>query len=195
MDELILAVGQAKAFVDNGLCRIGKDLRPDSAAGQLLSGGASRSVVLGDSIAQLCRQDHASEALPLLRELAEVAVTMRWAAGAADPDSAAAEVLKDIETAGWDGRWDAARFRERAEAAGAAGDEAELVLGSCPVFVLAGRSVTPWSHVYEGNRRPGMEAERVMRSAVHWMGHVLKAMETRWPGSFPGAQSMWEKSA
>ncbi|MDE2293345.1 MAG: hypothetical protein KGL53_14785, partial [Elusimicrobia bacterium] len=79
--ELAQRVGRAKAVIDSGLCRVGPRLGRDDAQAAVLTGGASRALALSDAVVGLCGRDHPLEALPLVRQLAETAVELRWTAG------------------------------------------------------------------------------------------------------------------
>jgi len=101
VEDLIQRVGQAKAFIDNGLCRVGPKLNPGHKTAALLTGGASRSLALSDAIVRLCRHDHPTEALPVLRQLVEVAITLRWAAAGEGGSERAKAVLEETAAAHW----------------------------------------------------------------------------------------------
>lgn len=190
-DELVRRIAQAKAFIDNGLCRVGPGLDREGRIEALMTGGASRALALADAVVQLCRQSHPNEALPLLRQLGEIAAGLRWAA-AADGEARARELLAEAGSARWQDLWDGERLRRRAREGGMPAADVEDVLGLAADFVRGNSAVAPWSHLFEQNRRPGVDTARALGLAARLMGHVLKALDARWPGSFPGAEAMWE---
>ena len=211
LDELMRRVGQAKAIVDSGMCRVGPRLDPARSSDGWLSGAASRALGLSDAVVALCRHGRPNEALPVLRQLAETAAAMRWLAaalpsneeekggqarrgagsGAGDPERRAASLSAELREARWDRLWEQDRFLSRAREAGVPAAEAQETLALASQFACGGSSSAPLSHVFAGNQAPGADAGRVLRLAVRWLGHALQALETRWPGSFPGAETLW----
>ncbi len=206
--DFIQLIGQAKAYIDNGLCRVGQKLKPVRVSEAFLTGGASRSLALADSVVQLCRHDHPTEALPVLRQLAETVVAMRWSVAPIakkesklSPDEAAEEcnrrakkVFQDCEAADWEKLWPAERLAARARDAGFPQRDVDGVLGGAVDFALGNSTVAPWSHIFEQNQRSGVEAQAVLGLAVRLMGHCIRALDEKWPGDFPGSEAMWEDS-
>lgn len=187
LPELEQRVGRAKAVIDNGLCRVGPRLDSRDAQAAALTGAASRAIALADAVVRLCLGDHPAEALPLLRQLAETAVDLRWTA----EDPARAPALPgEREPARWDGLWDDERLCARAREAGMAGDDVSAVLGLAEDFAAGNRAGAPWSHIFPANGRPAPEPGRVLALAARFMGHVLAGLDARWPGIFPGAEEL-----
>lgn len=187
--DLIRLVGQAKAYIDKGLCRIGPKFEAADAASAFLAAGASRSLALTDAAAGLCRANRPAEALPLLRHLAETAVAMNWVVG---DTSRAEEAEKDLHVKDWQNLWSSERLLKRAKEAGIDAADLKRILESAADFVRSGLEGGPWTHVFEKNKHAAVEVAAVLRLVVRMMGHVLQALETRWPKSFPGAEEMWE---
>ena len=185
--ELIQMIGQAKAYIDNGLCRVGPKLDPQDAASAVLAGGASRALALADAVAALCRQNRPAEALPILRHLAETAVRMNWVA---NDTSRAEEALKDLEAERWELLWPTDRLLKRAEEAGMKAEDLKNVVQTAASYARNGLQSAPWTHAFERNK-PASGGERALELAVRLMGHVLAALDRRWPESFPGKEAMW----
>jgi hypothetical protein len=191
IDEKIRRIGQAKAFIDNGLCRVGPKLDKEDCAAGLMAGGASRVLGLADAVAHLSRQDSPAEALPILRQLADTAVNMRWlSCDEAARSERAAQWQAELEGAQWETLWSATKLAERAQVAGCS-EAAASVVGLAKDFTLGNRTIAPWSHVFSINQHAAPGGEQVLAVAVELMGHVLTALETTWPQSFPGAEAMW----
>lgn len=190
MEDLIRRIGQVKALMDNGMCRVGPRLNKSGRADALFTGNASRSVGLADAVVQLCRQDHPNEALPLLRHLADTVTAMAWVAAAPDPEARAGEVLGELAGPGGGEAWPAETLRERARQAGLPEGEVEDVLAAGREFPRTGRSALPWSHLFPENQHRGPDSGRVLGRAVRWMGRALKALDGRWPGIFPGGDEI-----
>jgi hypothetical protein len=191
MDELIRKIGLAKIVIDNGMCRVGPGLAPGSAVDAQMVMGAGRAIVLSDAVVALCRQGRTNEALPLLRQLAEDAIGMRWLAADADEEKAKA-LSKEREEAAWGTLWPEERFLLRAEACGLS-REAAAVIDLCREFVLGGATTLPWAHVFAEAQRESMKPGSVLGPTALLMGHVLAALDGRWPGAFPGADQVWER--
>ncbi|HAH07600.1 MAG TPA: hypothetical protein DCM05_13950 [Elusimicrobia bacterium] len=191
MDELIRKIALAKVLIDNGMCRVGQRLDPRSAVDAQLSTAAGRAIVLSDAVGALCRQGRPNEALPLLRQLTEEAAAMRWLAEGAGEEGAAA-LAKEREEATWDALWPEARLRRRAEAGGLS-EEVSSVIGLCREFSLGGPVTLPWAHVFPGAQREPLKPGAALEPAVRMMGHVLNALDRRWPGEFPGAEQVWAR--
>lgn len=181
MQELIRRIGRARPTIDNGMLRIGPRLDKSSRLDALLTGAASRALSLADAVVQLCRQDHANEALPVLRQLAEVAVAVRGTRS----EEAAAGLLALWETPRWELLWPAEGFGPRAREAGLPEDESVRIETLCRDFTRANRAVIPWSHVFEENRHPGSDAATVLGLTASMLAQVLRGMHARWPDAFP----------
>lgn len=193
MQETIETIGRAKALIDAGMCRVGPGLVPTERGDALLAGGAGRALALADCVTRLCRHDHPGEALVLLRQLAETAVLLRWLRPAQEGGARRVEeAVSEGREPEWDGLWSSDRFRARAREAGVREEEVESILRLCADFARGGSTGAPWSHVFAENHHRPVEAERVLRLAARMMGHVLKALDTRWPGSFPAGDASWE---
>lgn len=185
MQELIQRVGRAKAFIDNGMCRVGPGMDESSVGDALLVRGAGRAIVLADAIVALCRQDHPEEALAVLRQLAETAVSLRWLA--AMPEQRAPSLESDLRSVRWENLWEEERFLTRAREAGLEA-EAKETLSYCIHFVRGGRVTLPWGHRFGPKQDAELHVEEVLRRAGAWLNLVLKALDARWPGFFPGAE-------
>lgn len=199
MEDLIQRVGKAKAFIDNGMCRVGPKLDKDRKGDALLSAASSRAISLADAVLQLCRHGHANEALPLLRHLAEAAVWMRWLASSGEADLAdgrARRLAEELRTPQWEGLWSAPRLRQRLREAqmSDAEAEAEVLINACYDFVHGNAAVVPWNHVFSETQHAGARPEDVLRLTAFWMSHAVKALDARWPGQFPGAEQIWPPS-
>ncbi|MBI2362603.1 MAG: hypothetical protein HYV15_04395 [Elusimicrobia bacterium] len=186
-EELAQAVGRAKALIDNGLCRVGPRLDRGDAQAAVLTGAASRALALSDAAVRLCSGDHAAEALPLLRQLCETAVELRWTAGDA---ARAVGALAALESPRWQTLWDDAILRSRAGEAGVPEGDVSAVLGLAADFTGSNRAGAPWSHIFPASGRRAPEAARVLALTARFMGHALAGLEARWPGNFPGAEEL-----
>jgi len=194
MEGLIKRVGLAKVILDNGMCRVGPLLDAASAVDQQLVRRAGRAVQLADAVVALCRQGHANEALPVLRQLCETAASMAWlsaglAAGGRAGAARAEELAREWEEPKWSQLWPEERLLRRAREGGLA-LEAYGVLSLCREFVLGDNLTLPWAHRFGWSRREGLRPRTVLEHAASAMGHVLRAMEQRWPGAFPGAEKI-----
>lgn len=187
IDELERRIGMAKAVIDNGFCRVGPRLDRADLQGAALTGGASRALGLADAVVGLCRRDHPAEAAVLVRQLAETAADVAWAARDASRAEAA---LSGLEAARWDALFDEARWRARASEAGIPEADVAAVAALAADFLAGNRAVAPWSHIYPQNSRPAPDPVRVMALTARLMGRVLAALEARWPGTFPGAEEL-----
>jgi hypothetical protein len=192
IEEYTRRIMQAKAYIDNGLCRVGPGMKAERRPEAVLTGIASRCLALADSVVQLCRQDNPNEALPILRQLAQSAADMGWAS-AEDSDARAQILLKERAEITWETLWPHERFRLRAQAAGMSAEDISDITSRAVDFLAANAKTAPWSHIFEENQKEGAAAEFVLRYAARMMGFCLKALDAKWPGSFPGSEAMWEK--
>ena len=193
MKELIALTGTAKARVDAGFSRVGRKLSASDAAEKALMILAARAIAQGNAVMALAERGLANEALPILRGLAEMALTMRWIS---EKDSAAraAEAMKELHDPDWETHWPSARLRERAAAYGVPEASVKVVLDSAADFARGSAQGLPWGHVFAESTRPGRGAEEVLTAAAILLGHALKSLDARWPGEFPGADEMWERA-
>lgn len=189
MSELLKVVGLAKVRADAGFSRVGRRLSASDPADRALMTLAARALSCGNALALLCREGHANEAAPLLRAVAEAALTMRWVS-AADSAVRAARVLEESDSPSWDGLWKDGRARERAEAFGVPAWAVEEAVGSAPAFARGNAQGLPWGHVFADGAPAPRAAEGALAAAAVWLALTLEALDRRWPGEFPGAAEM-----
>jgi hypothetical protein len=192
-EEYIRRIMQAKAYIDNGLCRVGPSLKPTQKIEAVLAGGASRCLALGDSVVQLCRQDNPNEALPIVRQLAETVASMGWATAGESPESRALEILEARTSVTWESLWSEESFKERAIAAGMTPEDISDISDKARDFLAANAKTAPWSHIFEENQSAGADSEFILKFTARMMGFCLKTLDGKWPESFPGAEAMWAK--
>jgi hypothetical protein len=190
IEALIRHIGQVKARMDNGMCRVGTGLDKNRRTDALLTGDASRCVGLADAVVQLCRQEHPSEALPVLRHLADIVTEMAWVLAARDPETRACEAFDEAGRSCAGLAWPPELLLERARLAGLPASEPEELLGAAREFARCGRSALPWSHLFSENQSRSQDSAAVLRMTVRWMARALKALDARWPGSFPGGDEL-----
>ena len=190
MKDMIALTGLAKTRVDAGFSRVGRKLSPNDPADRALMIMAARAIAQANAVMVLSERGLANEALPILRGLAEVCLTMRWVA---EKESTARAVgaLAELQDPDWETHWPSARLRERGEAYAVPSEAIEAVLGAVADFARGSAQGLPWGHVFAEATRPGRRAEEVLPAAAIFLGHALKALDSRWPGEFPGAEEMW----
>ena len=191
MKDLLAAVGLAKVRVDAGFSRVGRSLSAADPADRVLMTLAARAVSAANALMVLCREGHSNEALPLLRAVAEYALSMRWVS--ADPPARAAAVEAELSAASWEGLWPEARARERAESFGVPAWAAAATFGSAADFARGNAAGLPWGHVFSAAQLSGRGADDVLAAAAVWLALALEALDRRWPGEFPGAPEMRDR--
>lgn len=191
MKDYVKLIGMGKACIDQGFSRVGRSLAADNPAQKVLTRLASRSIALANAVALLSLNNHANEALPLLRSLFEVSLHMRWIA-ACEPETRAKQYLAEHENPDWESLWPSGRLRDRARALGYPEDLAEKILSSCRDHLEANAAGVPWGHVFAQDKtQAGMSPEDLMLTTALVMGHVVKALDLQW-GQFAGAEEMWQ---
>jgi hypothetical protein len=189
MNELLKTVGIAKTRVDAGFSRVGRRLNAADPADRALMTLAARAVSSGNALMILCREGQPNEALPLLRAVAEFALTMRWIV-VADAPSRARAALAELEAPKWEGAWPQARAQERADGFGVPAWAAAATFTTAPDFARGNAQGLPWGHVFSEGLLTGRKAEEVLAAAALWLALALEALDRRWPGDFPGAAEM-----
>ncbi|MEK7390346.1 MAG: DUF5677 domain-containing protein [Elusimicrobiota bacterium] len=190
MKEMIALTGLAKTKVDAGFSRVGRRMSASDPNDQALMIMAARAIAQANAVMVLCERGLANEALPILRGLAEMCLMMRWVAEK-DSTARALAALAELRDPDWETHWPSGRLRERAEAYEVPGSAVGAVLSSVVDFARGSAQGLPWGHVFVDATRPGRRAEDVLPAASIFLGHALKALDTRWPGEFPGAEEMW----
>ncbi|MEK7234531.1 MAG: DUF5677 domain-containing protein [Elusimicrobiota bacterium] len=190
MKDMIALTGLAKTRVDAGFSRVGRRLSASDPVDRALMIMAARVIAQANAIMVLSERGLANEALPILRGLAEVCLTMRWIAEK-DLGERAVAALLEFQDTDWETHWPSARLRERAEAYSVPGEALEVVLGSAVDFACGSALGLPWGHVFAEATRSGRRAGEVLPATAVFLGHALKALDGRWPGEFPGAEEMW----
>jgi hypothetical protein len=185
-------LGLAKSRIDNGFSQVGKKLSASDSAHRALMLLASRSVAVSNAMMLLCTNNHANEALPLLRSLLHLGVEARWIAER-DAAARADDFFARHKDAQWGRAWDPAELGERMKALGFQTDLAERAALSCYDHHHANAQGLPWGHVFSENACKGVTGEECLRAAAAIMGHVVKALDLHWPEKFPGAEQFWEK--
>jgi len=192
MKELLACVGLAKVRVDAGFSRVGRRLSATDPADRVLMTLAARAVSSGNALMVLCRDGHGNESLPLLRAVAECALSMRWVS--ADAAGRAEAVWAELAAARWETLWPEARARESAQSFGVPTWAADAALGSAQDFARGNAAGLPWGHVFSDSQLPGRKPEEVLAAAAVWLSLALEALDRRWPGEFPGASEMRDRA-
>ncbi len=172
-------IGAAKAALDRGFSRIGKDLDPGDPVHLALAARASGAIGLSNSAALVVRQGLVAEAAVLVDRLLELSVEARWVAAGESRRRAF-----ELAQAG-------ASLWPRAELAGLMGSlgfPGELVAALGPLWdtrAHGGAGHIPWGHRFDAGRKPGLAGEDLLHIAALAMGQVLMALDSTWGGLFP----------
>ena len=190
MSARVALVGLAKTRLDAGFSRVGRTIKSPEPADRLLMTLAARAALGANAVMALCERGLANESLPILRGLAEQCLQMRWLV---EKDTAARAVALAAELASpeWSALWPAERWSERAKAYRVPKDVEALVRTSAKEFTRGAAQGLPWGHAI-ADPLPGRNADEVLTAAASLLGHVLKALDERWPGEFPGAEELWD---
>ena len=191
MKNMMALTGLAKTRIDAGFSRVGRRMSPGDPVDTALMIMAARAVAQANAVMALSERGLANEALPIMRGLAEVCLTMRWIS---EKDSAARAVsaLGELQDPDWETHWPSARLRERGEVYAVPRESVEAVLGSVVDFARGEAQGLPWGHLFSQAASPGKRAEEILPATAVFLGHALKALDQRWPGEFPGAEQMWD---
>lgn len=192
MKEYVALVGLAKSRIDNGFSQVGRSLKEDSAADRALMLLASRAVAVSNAVCVLAQNDHANEALPLLRSLVELAVRARHIAEA-DAEGRAAAFLAEAAAADFHEFWRAESLDAALERYGFSQAHRARARKLLHHHLNANASGLPWGHVYAKHHAEAVSSEEVARLAAEAMGHVVRALEQRWPLKFEGADQIWKQ--
>ena len=96
-----MGIGQAKAAIDNGFSKVGPGLLEGQKVEGMLMASAGRMIRLGNAVILLCKNGHASEAGPLIREMIEKSAAMKRLSGApAGEESELHKALTSVEAQG-----------------------------------------------------------------------------------------------
>jgi hypothetical protein len=183
MRDSIQLIGAAKARIDNGFSRIGKNLKAEDPADRALMLLASRCVALANAALLLGMNNHANEGLPLLRSLLEFSAHMRWVALDRSAERGR-EFLEKYSDACWEDFWGSARIEERRDVLCFPRLLEESASYSCADHVFGNSLGLPWGHVFSDHARKGVSAESFLSVISILMGHVVKSLDLRWPGNF-----------
>lgn len=192
MKDLLTMTGMAKTSVDAGFSRVGRRLSSSDPADRALMILAARAIAQANAVMALCERGLANESLPILRGLAEMCLIMRWVAER-DCGTRAEVALEELRDPDWETHWPSARLRERAKAYGVSAASIDSVLAAAD-FARGNAQGLPWGHLYAEATKHGRKPEEVLPVAADFLGHALKALDTRWPGEFPGAEEMWRRA-
>lgn len=191
MTELVKLVGQVKARMDAGFSRVGKTLDAGDASQAALMLLASRCASIGNAVMILAQHQHANEALPLVRSLFELAMRMRLIA----EDAAQGEAFyAESRGSDWTTFWSGERLSGWMARYGVPEDARRAVAALCVDHVQANALGLPWGHVFEKNHGKGLASSDALKLSALALGQALKALETRWPGAFEGAEQIWEEA-
>ena len=165
-------ISRAKAVIDNGFSRVGKNLDVADPVDRALMLLASRAVAIGNALVLLAQHSLANEALPLLRSLLEIAAAIRWIV---QDDSArrARTFLDESRGAEWDNLWNTGRLKERMRELGFPRRLEERSAMFCYDHLHGNAQGLPWGHVFKENGEAGITAEELLKIAAFLSGHVV----------------------
>lgn len=192
MKQHVKLVGQAKAVIDRGFSRVGRTLDPKDPAQKVLMGLAGRAISLANAVAHLCLNNHANEALPLLRTLLGISLVMR--AVAEKGSEAALEHLREQAHPSWDSLFGTGSLKKWVRGGDFPDTLLKALSSSAEDYFRANAAGLPWSHVFAENCHAGRTSEDVLKMTAEVMGHVVSALNRRWD-KFPGAEEIWKSLA
>lgn len=187
-DQYVKLIGMGKAHIDKGFSKVGRVLKADDPAHNAMTGLASRAIAIANAIALLGLNNHANEALPLLRSLFEISLHMSSIAKEGRPQ--AEGFIAEYAKPDWASFMPSQGLAERARRLGYPEGLAEKILSACRPYLHANAAGVPWGHVFAKDRPEGISAEDVMQTTALVMGHVVKALDLQW-GEFAGAEDIW----
>ena len=183
MNETISLMARAKASIDNGLSRLGKDIDFENPVDSILVTFASRAVASSNAIALLVSHGHEIEALSVLRTLAILSLWSRWIV---DKDSSvrAEEALSEISKLDWESPWRENLWTLRSAHLNFESSLRQMFIElKSPKFYSKTGSV-PWDHGAEKYFFSAPQAPAILDAAGLFMTHMVEALDTRWPEYF-----------
>jgi hypothetical protein len=183
MNETISLMARAKAAIDNGLSRLGKDIDFSNPVDSILVVFASRSVASSNAIALLISHGHEIEALSVLRTLAILSLWSRWVM---EKDSAvrAEEALSEISKLDWEAPWRENLWSARAAHLDFESSLRQIFIEIQSLKFYSKTGSVPWDHGVEKYFLAAPQAPVILETAGLFMTHLVEALDVQWPGYF-----------
>ncbi len=189
MNQTISLMARAKASIDNGLSRLGKDINSQNPVDSVLVVFASRAVASSNAIALLISHGHEIEALPALKSLGVLSVWARWVMEK-DSETRAAEALSQISKPDWETYWQGDLLSERAAQLNFESSLREIMIELQSLKFYSKTGNVPWDHLSEKYFFTPPSASTVAEAAGLLMTHVAEALDARWKGYFTGLEEV-----
>lgn len=188
-------IQEAKKFADEGFGRLGRSISDPSMLDRYMIAATYKAFRLSNAISALCKQEMADEALSILRSLIEHVINMRWIT-----NQHSIERLKlymnDLGKKGFGAPWTNVNLNDRMFEVGFKDrgyfDYCVKVTYS---YAHVNASSLNWAEVIDDPRlKKNRWSEDALYSVVTQMlGHVLKALDTHFPGKFNGYNDIWKQ--
>ncbi len=182
-------MARAKASIDNGLSRLGKDMDFQNPVDSVLVVFASRAVASSNAIALLISHGHEIEALPILNALSILSVWSRWIMEK-DSEDRANEALSQISKPDWVIYWQKDLLSERAAHLNFESALRQMIIELKPLRFYSKTGSVPWDHLSEKYFFRPPAASTVGEAAGLFMTHIVEALEVRWKGYFTGLEEV-----
>ncbi len=189
MNQTISLMARAKASIDNGLSRLGKDINFQNPVDSVLVVFASRAVASSNAIALLISHGHEIEALPILRSLGILSVWSRWIMEK-DSEKRATEALSQISKPDWETYWQGDLLVERAAQLNFESSLREIMIELRYLKFYSKTGSVPWDHLSEKYFFAPSSASVAAEVAGLFMTHIVEALEVHWKGHFTGLEEV-----
>ena len=188
-------IHEAREMIDDGFDSMGRSIKNPSMLDRYLVAATSKAVRFSDAILVLCNNKLTDEAFPVLRSLIEHSINMRWITQK-DSTKRLREYMNDFSEKGFGAPWTDKKLDERMEEVGFGDrDYYDFCVKITYSYAHVNASSLKWSEVID---HPQLSKERwspdaIYQVVVQMLGHVMKALDSRFEGHFSGYNAIWKQ--
>ncbi|MFZ5376891.1 MAG: DUF5677 domain-containing protein [Patescibacteria group bacterium] len=186
---------KALELIDTGFDQMDRKIENASLLDRYLVAASTKAVRLADTILFLGDHGVTDEAFPVLRSLVEHAINMRWIAEE-DTEQRLKMYMGDLGKAKFGTSWANKSLDKRMEDVGF-GDRNyyDFCVKLTYSYAHVNASSLRWGEVFSDPRlsKNRWSPDSLCSVVTQMLGHVMKALESRYKGHFDGYNGLWQQ--
>jgi hypothetical protein len=188
-------VQKALELIDSGFDQMDRKIENASLLDRYLVAASTKAVRLADTILFLGDHGVTDEAFPVLRSLVEHSINMRWITED-DTKQRLKLYMSDLGKIGFGNSWASKSLDKRMEDVGFGNrDYYDFCVKLTYSYAHVNATSLRWGEVFSDSRlsKNRWSPDSLYSVVTQMLGHVMKALESRYKGHFGGYNSLWQK--
>lgn len=188
-------VNSAIQIIDGGFDKMDRSIVNPSLLDRYLVAASIKAIRLSNAITILCEHGSTDEALSILRTLIEHSVNMRWIVEK-DTQTRLKMYFGDLGEIGFGKAWATEKLPDRMKNIGFnSHDYFDYCVKLTYSYAHANASSLRWGEVFDHPKlsKDSWSPDALYQVVIQMLGHVIKALNTRYPDKFLGYEELWKQ--